>query len=164
MVDFDIRKLESGDIDKIIDIRNKYLLQFYPEKVFDIDGYREFVDNSLVDVSQMFLVITSEKNVIGYIWCEVGFESSKGLIHEFEIIKEYRGLGYGKALIDFAEKEMALRGAKTVFVNCREKDADMLLLFQSKEYHVQSRTLEKVFGQKNSSMFDIEEDGDATKF
>ena len=108
-----IRKAKKSDLKKISEIfRIEYSKNPYNEKWGSkaLTKTKEYYKNNFI------YVIESEKEIIGfvifstYLW----YDNKRGLIDEIVVSAGYRGKGYGKKLLKFAENFLKKKGIRTL--------------------------------------------------
>jgi ribosomal-protein-alanine acetyltransferase len=86
-----IRKFETGDIDKILEIER----QAFPKTAYPEDLFTEYAK----DDPDSFLVIEESGDIVGYIIFDM-----KGHIHSMAVERIHRRKGFGKMLFQHALK------------------------------------------------------------
>jgi N-acetylglutamate synthase-like GNAT family acetyltransferase len=133
MKKYRIRDATENDRDVIMNLQKKW-------EVEDITfGYTHSekikIDNS---INEYFIVLTIDKNVVGFISGKIKqandlnifCENEKYLdIEDLYIEKEYRGMGYGKHLVDAIMKKSNSNGIKRVLVYSATKDVERITKF-----------------------------------
>jgi len=120
-----LRRCELSDIIPVMEINLKTLPEHYSDY---------FYESLLGELPEAFIVAEISNKIIGYIMCKVehGFSNfkklgfvKKGHVVSIAVIDEYRGKGFGSALVD-----EAIRGVKTIQcselyleVRCSNNDA-----------------------------------------
>ena len=120
-----LRRCELSDIIPVMEINLKTLPEHYSDY---------FYESLLGELPEAFIVAEISNKIIGYIMCKVehGFSNfkklgfvKKGHVVSIAVIDEYRGKGFGSALVD-----EAIGGVKTIQcselyleVRCSNNDA-----------------------------------------
>ena len=120
-----LRRCELSDIIPVMEINLKTLPEHYSDY---------FYESLLEELPEAFIVAEVSNKIVGYIMCKLehGFSNfkklgfvKKGHVVSIAVIDEYRGKGFGSALVD-----EAVRGVKTIRcselyleVRCSNNDA-----------------------------------------
>jgi len=120
-----LRRCELSDIIPVMEINLKTLPEHYSDY---------FYESLLEELPEAFIVAEISNKIVGYIMCKLehGFSNfkklgfvKKGHVVSIAVIDEYRGKGFGSALVD-----EAIRGVKTIRcselyleVRCSNNDA-----------------------------------------
>ena len=120
-----LRRCELSDIIPVMEINLKTLPEHYSDY---------FYESLLEELPEAFIVAEVSNKIVGYIMCKLehGFSNfkklgfvKKGHVVSIAVIDEYRGKGFGSALVD-----EAIRGVKTIRcselyleVRCSNNDA-----------------------------------------
>jgi ribosomal-protein-alanine N-acetyltransferase len=120
-----LRRCELSDIIPVMEINLKTLPEHYSDY---------FYESLLEELPEAFIVAEISNKIVGYIMCKLehGFSNfkklgfvKKGHVVSIAVIDEYRGKGFGSALVD-----EAVRGVKTIRcselyleVRCSNNDA-----------------------------------------
>ena len=120
-----LRRCELSDIIPVMEINLKTLPEHYSDY---------FYESLLEELPEAFIVAEISNKIVGYIMCKIehGFSNfkklgfvKKGHVVSIAVIDEYRGKGFGSALVD-----EAIRGVKTIRcselyleVRCSNNDA-----------------------------------------
>ena len=93
-----------------------------------------FYESLLEELPEAFIVAEISGKIIGYIMCktEYGFSNfkklgfvKKGHVVSVSVVEEYRGKGFGSALVDESIKGVKIRQCNELYleVRCSNKDA-----------------------------------------
>lgn len=88
----------------------------------------------------------SDGEVVGLVWAGPAPDGRAGWwVYDIEVVPAQRGRGFGRDLLEAAEREAQLRGADSMGLNVFGGNDIALGLYQSSGYHVASLGLRKRF-------------------
>jgi ribosomal protein S18 acetylase RimI-like enzyme len=102
-----------------------------------------------VDSGGMLLVVaeTASAGVIGIVWVAVENERTSGSwIYDIEIAPEHRGHGYGRALLQAAEREVEKQGGRSIGLNVFGGNDVARHLYESSGFEITSVHMRKTLG------------------
>ena len=103
------------------------IIQAAEKKCFD-DPWTETMIKGEYARSDFFgLILESDGEFVGYLAATVLFED--GEIPKIAVLPNFRGKGYGKALMEGAFSEFQVRGAERVFLEVREGNIPAVRLY-----------------------------------
>jgi ribosomal protein S18 acetylase RimI-like enzyme len=92
----------------------------------------------------VFLVGETAGGMVGVVWVGIAPQPRPGWwIYDIEVVREQRGRGYGRALLEAAEGEVRRRGGDSVGLNVFGGNAAACGLYESSGYHVTSMQMRK---------------------
>jgi ribosomal protein S18 acetylase RimI-like enzyme len=82
---------------------------------------------------------------VGLVWVAIGHPGSGGgaWIYDIEVLEPHRGKGYGRALLQAAEREAARHGAPAIGLNVFGANTVARGLYESAGYEVTSQRMRK---------------------
>jgi ribosomal protein S18 acetylase RimI-like enzyme len=101
-----------------------------------------------VDTAAMVLLVgETEVGVGGLVWVGAAPAGRSGWwIYDIEVVPAQRGRGYGRALLEAAEREAQLRGAESIGLNVFGGNDAARGLYESSGYEVAATHMRKRFG------------------
>ena len=102
-----------------------------------------------VDTPGMLLLVgqNARDGVIGTVWVELQRrQTSSAWIFAIEIVPDQRGRGYGRVLLEAAEREVEHRGVRSIALNVFGGNAVARQLYESSGYEVTSVFMRKRLG------------------
>jgi ribosomal protein S18 acetylase RimI-like enzyme len=99
-----------------------------------------------IDTPGMLLLAaeTANAGLIGTVWVALAAPQKSGAwICQIEIVPEQRGKGYGRALLQAAERETAQQGAKTIGLNVVGANVIARHLYESSGYEIAALHMRK---------------------
>jgi ribosomal protein S18 acetylase RimI-like enzyme len=92
-----------------------------------------------------FTAETSAGEPVGVLWLNLGHRgaSQRAWIYDIEIEADQRGRGYGRALLNAAERECAARGITEIALNVFSPNAPARSLYESSGYQVTTLQMRK---------------------
>ncbi|WP_458125899.1 N-acetyltransferase family protein [Paenibacillus sp. Z3-2] len=122
----------------------------YPEhfKAYDYDAVNQFFRSIMTNANFQFYVLEQAENVLGYIWFEIKEYNETAFkkayrsiyIHQLNILKEYKGKGLGKRLMDKVEEIAGLNHIKKIELDYWSRN-DQAKGFYEKNGYTQYREL-----------------------
>ena len=94
----------------------------------------------------MLMAETLEGETVGFLWLALERESGLGggaWIYDIEILPQYRGQGFGRALLAAAEAEALVHGVDLIGLNVFGTNSIARNLYESAGYNVSSIQLKK---------------------
>ena len=134
-----LRRCELSDIIPVMEINLKTLPEHYSDY---------FYESLLEELPEAFIVAEVSNKIVGYIMCKLehGFSNfkklgfvKKGHVVSIAVIDEYRGKGFGSALVD-----EAIRGVKTIqcselYLEVRCSNNDAVKLYEKLGFSINQR-------------------------
>jgi len=114
-----IRRCEFSDIIPVMEINLRTLPEHYSDY---------FYESLLEELPEAFIVAEISGKIIGYIMCktEYGFSNfkklgfvKKGHVVSVSVVEEYRGKGFGSALVDESIKGVKIRQCNELYLEVR---------------------------------------------
>ncbi len=154
-----IRKAENKDIEKIISLL-KDIAHLHFEGRADIfkDGGAKYSENDLKNIisneyTPVFVAEYGENGVIGYIFCQIKHRRETKFMQEYKSLyiddlcvdKDFRGLGVGKKLFEYAEKITKDNGFDALELNVWNFNESAKKFYEKMGMRVQKSILEKKF-------------------
>jgi ribosomal protein S18 acetylase RimI-like enzyme len=102
-----------------------------------------------VDTPGMLLLVAENNSaeVIGLVWVALERQEGPGAwIYDIEIVPEQRGRGYGRALLEAAEREVKRRGVQSLGLNVFGGNLVARGLYESSGYEITSIQMRKSLG------------------
>jgi ribosomal protein S18 acetylase RimI-like enzyme len=101
-----------------------------------------------VDTAGMVLLVgETAGGVVGLVWVGAAPAGRSGWwIYDIEVVPAQRGRGYGRALLEAAEREAQLRGAESIGLNVFGGNDAARGLYESSGYEVAATHMRKRFG------------------
>jgi len=92
-----------------------------------LENFQNFdaISNQIEDGFKYYL-LESKNNYVGYLGLVPDTIKNKMMISKFYILKEQRGAGHGKYLLDFVKKEAEKRNFKTVWLTVNRFNYDAI--------------------------------------
>ena len=98
-----------------------------------------FYESLLEELPEAFIVAEISGKIIGYIMCktEYGFSNfkklgfvKKGHVVSVSVVEEYRGKGFGSALVDESMKGVKIRQCNELYLEVRCSNNDAVKLYE----------------------------------
>jgi ribosomal protein S18 acetylase RimI-like enzyme len=105
------------------------------------------------DTAGMALLVgESDGEVVGLVWVGPAPEGRAGWwIYDIEVVPAQRGRGYGRALLEAAEREAQRRGGHSIGLNVFGGNEVALSLYQSSGYQVAAMQMQKRFAPSSGA-------------
>lgn len=99
---------------------------------FETSFSKESLKNMIIEEETYHMFLAEKKEFIGYI---VVWESAPfGQIIDVVVRNEYRGLGYGRALLDYGLSYLEDMGIDTISLEVKVSNTDAIKLYESKGF------------------------------
>lgn len=100
------------------------------------------------DSSGMLLLVASTPGgeAVGVLWVALDRRPGEAWIYDIEVNQEYRGKGYGRALLQAAEQEAAQHGSKAIGLNVFGTNTVARQLYESAGYQITAMNMRKELG------------------
>ena len=125
-----LRRCELSDIIPVMEINLKTLPEHYSDY---------FYESLLEELPEAFIVAEISNKIVGYIMCKLehGFSNfkklgfvKKGHVVSIAVIDEYRGKGFGSALVDEAIKGVKTIRCSELYLEVRCSNNDAVRLYE----------------------------------
>ena len=125
-----LRRCELSDIIPVMEINLKTLPEHYSDY---------FYESLLEELPEAFIVAEISNKIVGYIMCKIehGFSNfkklgfvKKGHVVSIAVIDEYRGKGFGSALVDEAIKGVKTIRCSELYLEVRCSNNDAVRLYE----------------------------------
>ncbi len=125
-----LRRCEFSDIIPVMEINLRTLPEHYSDY---------FYESLLEELPEAFIVAEISGKIIGYIMCktEYGFSNfkklgfvKKGHVVSVSVVEEYRGKGFGSALVDESMKGVKIRQCNELYLEVRCSNNDAVKLYE----------------------------------
>jgi len=107
-----------------------------------------FYESLLEELPEAFIVAEISGKIIGYIMCktEYGFSNfkklgfvKKGHVVSVSVVEEYRGKGFGSALVDESIKGVKIRQCNELYLEVRCSNNDAVKLYEKLGFSINQR-------------------------
>ena len=107
-----------------------------------------FYESLLEELPEAFIVAEISGKIIGYIMCktEYGFSNfkklgfvKKGHVVSVSVVEEYRGKGFGSALVDESMKGVKIRQCNELYLEVRCSNNDAVKLYEKLGFSIIQR-------------------------
>jgi len=107
-----------------------------------------FYESLLEELPEAFIVAEISGKIIGYIMCktEYGFSNfkklgfvKKGHVVSVSVVEEYRGIGFGSALVDESIKGVKIRQCNELYLEVRCSNNDAVRLYEKLGFSIIQR-------------------------
>ena len=131
MGDCILRRCELSDIIPVMEINLRTLPEHYSDY---------FYESLLEELPEAFIVAEISGKIVGYIMCKIehGFSNfkklgfvKKGHVVSIAVIDEYRGKGFGSALVDEAIKGVKTIQCSELYLEVRCSNNDAVRLYET---------------------------------
>lgn len=107
----------------------------------------ELLPHGVETAGMVLLVGETAGGVVGLVWLGPAPPDRSGWwIYDIEVVPAQRGRGYGRALLEAAEREAQLRGAESIGLNVFGGNDPARGLYESSGYEVAATHMRKRFG------------------
>jgi len=134
-----IRRCEVSDLIPVMEINMKTLPEHYSDY---------FYESLLVELPEAFLVAEINGKHTGYIMCktEYGFSNfrklgfvKKGHLVSVAVLEEFRGKGYGRALVEESLKGVKSKKCDEFYLEVRCSNTDAVRLYEKMGFVIKHR-------------------------
>jgi len=139
MGDCILRRCELGDIIPVMEINLRTLPEHYSDY---------FYESLLEELPEAFIVAEISGKVIGYIMCKMehGFSNfkklgfvKKGHVVSIAVMDEYRGKGFGSAIVNEGINGVKIRQCSELYLEVRCSNNDAVRLYEKLGFSINQR-------------------------
>ena len=100
------------------------------------------------DSPGMLLLVASRPGgePVGVVWVALDRRPGEAWIYDIEVNAEHRGKGYGRALLEAAEREAARQGSRAIGLNVFGPNTVARRLYESSGYQITAMNMRKDLG------------------
>lgn len=105
---------------------------------FDLSTFRKIFKSNLANKSNIYLIVQTNKIPVGFLSCHI-----QGLLHhnsyvaeiqELFVVKEYRGVGVGRKLLNYLMKELKKRNVHQLEASSNRKRRKAHQFYTSQQF------------------------------